>query len=229
MLALLARLIMNGTYLLLDARGPEIQHRSGLTAPDAFIYLAQDGSEPVVFFDAREYQVMKTKLKKLKNGVQIEQLEPYLEKITGKEDKSIIAAATLIMMERGIEEVRVSGLLPYASGQQLEAAGFKVAIHNFAGERERKTESEIRHLMQAQRVNESAFELAWRILSDSQVEGDAIMYQKEILTSEIIKKILRGICLRKVLYARMALLWLQVSKRLNRIMRVADRCCLTHP
>lgn len=182
---------MKSAYLLIDARGPEIRHRSGLTAPDPFIYLAPDNADPVVWFDAREFEVMKARLKKLNKGVQIEHLEPYLEKITAGENDPLIAVTALVARERGIEEVRVSGLLPYALGQQLEAAGLEVVIHDYAREREQKTEVEIEYMIAAQRVNESAFDLAWQILADSTVRGNKIMYNDKILTSEILKSELR--------------------------------------
>lgn len=182
---------MKSAYLLIDARGPEIHHRSGLTAPDPFIYLAQDNETPLVFFDAREFEVMKTKLSALNNGVGIERLEPFQKKITNKEGSQLVAVAATILKDRGIEEARVSGLLPYAWGQQLEAAGLKVTIYNFGREREHKNENEIAHLLAAQRVNESAFALAWQILADSTVEGKEIRYKGQTLTSEFVKAEIR--------------------------------------
>lgn len=182
---------MKSAYLLIDARGPEIQHRSGLTAPDPFIYVDAQDENPVVFFDAREFQVMKTKLGQLNNGVRLEQLEPYLPKTVHSQDDPLVAAAVTIMNGRGIEEVRVSGLLPYSAGQQLEAAGLKVVVHDYARERECKTEVEIQHLIAAQRANESAFEMAWQILADSTVQGTSIMYKGRTLTSEFLKSQLR--------------------------------------
>ncbi len=178
---------MKSAFLLIDARGAEIQHRTGLTAPDQFIYLAQDDKNPAVFFDGREYEVMKAKLETLNNGVKIKHLEPHMKAIASGQDNSLIAVAISIMKERGIDIVRVSELLPYSFGQRLEASGFVVKVHDYSRERERKTELEIDHIIAAQHVNELAFEIVWQILNESKVIGKVITYNNQVLTSELLK------------------------------------------
>ena len=91
---------MKTANLLIDARGPQIQHRSGLTASDTFIYLAIEGEKPKVFFDAREFAVMRAKLTKLKNGVQVEQLERYLKKTFKGKGDPLVAIAIVILKEK---------------------------------------------------------------------------------------------------------------------------------
>lgn len=182
---------MKAAYLLIDARGPEIQYRSGLTASDPFIYLAPDDEAPVVFFDAREYGVQKQKLDQLKNGVRIEYLEPSMKKVSQAGPDPLIDALLVILKEFGISELRVSGSLPYAVGQYLVEAGFKVVVYDYAKERERKTGVEIGHLITAQRVNESAFVVARQILADSTIRGEALVYNGRTLTSEFMKSTLK--------------------------------------
>lgn len=177
--------------LLLDSRGPEIQHRSGLTAPDPFIYLFPEGEKPMVFFEGKEYGVQQEKLKTLHNGVQIEHIEPYTEKITDTSLPPLIATLIYILNQFAIDTVRVSPSLSYSVGHALEKAGKKVIIYNYEAEREHKTEQEIQHLIAAQRVNESAFELAWNILRSSTIDGNTVVYEGQILTSEYMKALLR--------------------------------------
>lgn len=173
--------------LLLDARGPEIQHRSGLTAPDPFIYLAADGKKPTVYFDAREYDVQKNKLKKLKNGVHIERLEPYVARVKKGTSPALVGALLLILKENKVTTLRVSPQLPYHVAHALHEAGVGLTIYAYEDERARKTKREIEQLTEAQRVNESAFEIVHRILVDSVIRKNRILYEGEVLTSEHLK------------------------------------------
>ncbi|HBE90645.1 MAG: hypothetical protein A3E37_03005 [Candidatus Andersenbacteria bacterium RIFCSPHIGHO2_12_FULL_46_9] len=182
---------MKTANLLIDARGPQIQHRSGLTASDTFIYLAIEGEKPKVFFDAREFAVMRAKLTKLKNGVQVEQLERYLKKTFKGKGDPLVAIAIVILKEKGVQRVLVSAELSWLAAKQLTAAGMKLAPYDYAGERECKTKSEIRQMVAAQRVNETAFELIWQILAASTVRGKEILYNKQVLTSEFLKAEIR--------------------------------------
>ncbi len=181
---------MKTAYLLFDARGPEIQHRSGLTAPDEFIYLAAEGKKPTVFFDAREFDVQKEKLRRLKNGVAIKRLEPY-QRRAAVASIGHYGPLIAILRDYGVREVKVSASLPLAVARAITADKIKVTIHDYAAERVRKTAVEVKHMVAAQHANESAFNLAWKILSQSKTRGGKIIYKKQVLTSELMKSILR--------------------------------------
>lgn len=183
--------MMKTANLLIDARGSEIRHRSGLAASDAFIYLAVAGEKPKVFFDAREFAVMRAKLNQLKNGVRIEPLEQYLKKTTKGKGDLLVAVAIAILKDRGVKKVLVSGELSWLAAAQLKAAGMKLVCYDYARERERKTRVEIQQMITAQRVNETAFTIAWQILADSTVRGKAIRYNKQVLTCEFLKAKIR--------------------------------------
>lgn len=181
---------MKTADLLIDARGPEIQHRSGLTAPDPFIYIYPEGGKPTVFFDAREFDVKKQELKKLKRKVLVKRLEPYIKKIQGPTGNLLLSVLLCILREYKVKKVRVSPNLAYNIAHALEEAGIAIEIYNFESERERKTKQEMKYLIAAQRVNESAFELAWNILAESTIQKNRVIYQDEILTSERLKSII---------------------------------------
>ena len=178
-------------YLLVDDRGPEIRHRSGLTAPDKFIYLAPMDGVPVVFFDAREFGIQKEKLNQLRNGVVIKALEPYMAKIQKKSAGPFVATLLAILKENKIDNLLVSASLPYVIAHELEAAGKKLTVYSYEKEREHKTSQELNYIIDAQRVNEQAFELAWNILKESKIRRNRLMYREQVLTSELLKSIIR--------------------------------------
>ncbi len=182
---------MKSAYLLIDARGPEIQHRCGLTAPDQFIYLAPEGKKPVVLFDAREFGVQQEKLDRMNNRVGIRRLEPYVKKAVSVGGGALSDVLMVILQDYGIKEVKISRSLPYSIAKKIIAAKIKVAVHDYERERERKTELEIQHMIAAQRANESAFQLAWLVLAKSKIRGKTIIYKEQVLTSEYLKSILR--------------------------------------
>lgn len=183
---------MNKTaYLLFDSRGPEIQHRAGIVAPDPFLYLDVEGGIPTVFFDAREYDVQTAKIRRLGKNIHVARLEPFLAQSAGRSGDPAVAVALAILDAYQVSTVRVSPSLPVIFARGLEQAGITVTIHDFPSERERKTEAEIAQLIAAQRVNEKAMQLAWQILIDSTIAGDQIHYQGRALTSEFMKSKIR--------------------------------------
>lgn len=177
--------------LLIDARGPEIQHRSRLTAPDAFIYLFPEGKKPMVFFDAREFDVQRARLKALRTGVEAIRLEPYLTKKQGAGGDPLFMALMNILKDYRITTVRVSASFPYGMAQALAKEGIRLMVHDYAAERERKNKTEIKHMVAAQRVNEEAFLFAWQTLADSTIRGKRILYKGKTLTSEYMKQELK--------------------------------------
>lgn len=179
-------MMKNSAYLLVDASGPEIQYRSGITAPDPFMYLAPDDGTPTVYFDAREYAVQKAKLDQLNNGVGIEYLEPYLSSSADGQDP-LVAALLNILKELRITHLYISAAMPFGIARQLEQAGFDLSVYQFDRERERKSEQEIQHMVAAQRITEGAFSLVWELLAQSEIDGDFIKLDGEILTSEKVK------------------------------------------
>lgn len=178
-------------YLLVDNCGPEIRHRSGLTAPDKFIYLAPADGVPTVFFDAREFGIQKEKIKQLENGVVIKALEPYMAKIKKQSAGPLVATLLVILKEYKIDTLLISASLSYSLAHELEAAGKKLVVYSYEKEREHKTRQELNHIIETQRVNERAFVLAWNILRESKIRKNRLIYRDRVLTSERLKSIIR--------------------------------------
>jgi len=168
---------MNKTaFLIFDSRGSEIRHRSGLTAPDPFIYLQPEGEKPVVYFSALEYGAQKEALGRLKNGVKIERI-----------DSSPPVALIKILTKKNISAVKVPPSFPLEIAKSLEENNITIEIYDFEAERARKSISEIDNLAEAQKINETAFSLIYKILSESKIKNDRIYFDNEILTSEKMK------------------------------------------
>ncbi len=175
---------MNSADLLLDARGPEILHRTGITAPDSFIYIYPKGGTPTVFFDAREYDVQKQKIAVLKNGVDVQRLESF----SGTTFQETLAN---ILTKFQINAVNISPGMEYRYICMLQEKHIAINVHDYESERDRKTEKELEIMIDAQRVNESAFDLVWNVLNDSVIQEDRILYQGDVLTSELVKSKVR--------------------------------------
>ncbi|MCE9643153.1 MAG: M24 family metallopeptidase [Candidatus Andersenbacteria bacterium] len=175
---------MKTAFVLVDAKGPEILHRTGITAPDSFIYLAVDGEKSKVFFDAREYDVQSQKIQRTGNDIQVERLEPYMQ-------KTFSETLVNILKHFSITEAKISPNMPYALASALKDAGIALVVHDYESERDKKTEQEITDMIEAQRVNESAFALVYDILSQSIIDKGFIVFGGKVLTSEYVKHRLR--------------------------------------
>lgn len=172
--------------LLIDARGPEIRHRTGIVAPDAFIYLRVDGEPGTTYFDAREYDVQKILLERAGTGVRIERLEPFLDAAKKRQGAgSVQERALLAILEAsGIGTVRVSAQMPYGWIRVLQQAGVAIEMAEYAEERVRKTEPELECIREAQRKTEQAFAHARSLLAEGKISGDTIVRGGAVLTSE---------------------------------------------
>ena len=175
--------------LLLDARGPEIRHRTGITAPDAFFYLCTPGRKGTVFFDAREYEIQKQRLTALGNGITIERLEPYLERAgtrsgaLTREQKALLE----ILDDQKIDKLQVSSTLPFAWVKVLQDADIALTMKDFSLERRRKTEREIQEIIICQRITEQACSMIEDVLRKSIINDGVLMYEGKTLTSEWLK------------------------------------------
>ncbi len=180
--------------LLIDARGPDIRHASGLTAPDAFFYLKQDNAPATVYFDAREFAVQQQRLDALKNGVQIERLEPFLEQARAMQDALNLSQRSLlaVLLERKIDVVRVPPEIGYGWVKALQDHGIIVELKDFARARRYKSEAQLQMMIAAQRVTEGAYDLVRDVLHDSVIDGTHLRYRGEILTSERMKVLLKA-------------------------------------
>lgn len=180
---------MSNAILLIDSHGADMRHRTGITAPDTFVYLAKPGDTGTVYFDAREYGVQEIRLQQAGTGVRIERLEPYLERADAMpsalpRDKRALLA---ILEHNDVDTVEVSESLPFGWAKALLDAGITVRTRDFSRERRNKTERELQHMIEAQRVTEGAYLLVESLLAAATIADGVLHHGGQILTSERVK------------------------------------------
>lgn len=180
---------MTPADLLIDARGVDIRHRSGITAPDEFFYLREENGTETVFFDAREFAIQKSKLESIGSRARIEALEPYLEAAYASVKTGSVMQKTLleILAKKGITVVRISPNLSYAWALFLKESGIDISVYDYSSERLKKSDADIQEMIKMQRITEQAFELVRSILRESTIDGDHLLYNGKTLTSEYVK------------------------------------------
>lgn len=180
---------MSTADLLIGSVEAEMQYRSGLTAPDEYIYLKPETGTATVYFDAREYNVQAEKLAALQNGVTIEALETYQAAADQNQKPWTRFEKVLyhILTTANVNHVRVSGNVPYRIIKNLDTIGITYEVYDFAAESMQKTSLQIDYLKQAQAVTNGAFDVVQQILKDSVIANEYIEYNGEILTSEFVK------------------------------------------
>lgn len=189
---------MNTADLLIDAKGSEIQHRTGLTAPDTFFYLRVQNKD-IVFFDAREYGIQKQHLEEQGRNVTIEPLEPFMA-AAKKDERTMPTSAKLldaILQEYNVHAVRISPNLPYRWVQLLQQLEVPFTVYEFSREQLHKTAAQIELLKQAQVVTNQAFDTAKTMLEQSVIVGDTLQLDGKTLTCERIKHAIQVFFLSK--------------------------------
>lgn len=169
--------------LLIDASGPEIRHRTGLSASDDFVYLRVGGAN-IVFANSLEYDHFVQKAKNL----EVELLDPYYT--DAKRHASLqgfTAVLDAIFTKYGVESVRISKHLQYRYVRVLEQIGIVFEVYDYTAERLLKTAAEIEYLKQAQVVANGGFDLVKTLLKNATIQGEYLEYEGEVLTSERVK------------------------------------------
>lgn len=180
---------MNTADLLIDAKGSEIQHRTGLTAPDAFFYLRVN-EQDIVFFDAREYGIQKKHLEQQGRNVAIKELEPYIALARSNKQSLTMNEKLLlaILKDHDIDSVRISPNVPYKWILSLQNIYMPFEVYDFSTEQICKSSQEIEYLKEAQKITNGAFDVARIILQKSTIVDENVLLDDVPLTCETIKQ-----------------------------------------
>lgn len=189
---------MNTADLLIDAKGSEIKHRTGLTAPDAFFYLRVQ-NEDMVWFDAREYGIQKQHLEEQEKNVTIQALEPHMAAAKADTRDLPMPSKVLssILQAYNVNAVRISPNLPYRWVQLLQQLDIQFEVYEYSREQLCKTAAEIELLKQAQAVTNQAFDVAKTMLEQSAIVGDTLQLDGKTLTCETLKQAIQVFFLTK--------------------------------
>jgi Xaa-Pro aminopeptidase len=178
-------------------RSPELRHEVPLGIGDPFLYLETDGRR-VVLTNVLEVD-------------RIAQQAPELERLLGEQlgrDELIAEGLSWTAIERelyvravrelGIAEAVVPLDFPLAVADRLRAEGIELTADEdlFVERRRHKTAAELAGIRRAARAAVAGVEEAARILRETTIDGQALRWGGEVLTSEVLRTRIREVCAR---------------------------------
>jgi Xaa-Pro aminopeptidase len=116
---------------------------------------------------------------------------PYEEKLrAARQPAHIVAVLDQYLRPVGIRELTVPGSLTFAHAEQLRELGYELKLRHdpFFPERLVKTPEEIRAIAEVQAHTEEAMGLAAELLSRSEIRGDTLYLDGDVLTSERLRR-----------------------------------------
>jgi Xaa-Pro aminopeptidase len=178
-------------------RSPEMRHEVPLGIGDPFLYLEVDGRRAV-----------------LTNVLEVDRIAahaPELERLLGEElgrdelidqglsfeeiDRELCLRAT---REVGITAAVVPADFPLAVADRLRGEGIELTVDEelFIGRRRRKTDAELAGIRRAAGAALAGMEECARVLRESEIDGDGLRFEGEVLTSELLRARIREVCAR---------------------------------
>ena len=178
-------------------RSPELRHEVPLGIGDPFLYLETEGRR-VVLTNVLEVD-------------RIAQQAPELERLLGEQlgrDELIAEGLSWTAIDRelyvravrelGIAEAVVPPDFPLAVADRLRAEGIELTADEelFVERRRHKTDAELAGIRRAARAAVAGVEEAARILRETTIDGQALRWGGEVLTSELLRTRIREVCAR---------------------------------
>jgi len=163
---------------------------SGIFVPDPFIVLKTGGRWHGLF---SPLEVDRARKQSKLDEVHLD--APWREKAQENGwGKGLAAAAAAYLKARGISDILVPGHFPLRYAEQLSSWGFQVkaAEDTLFSERITKSEAEIKHLAQAERLTKHAMQRAEIFLAESHAGSDGILLHPEV-TGKVKSKHLRSV------------------------------------
>jgi Xaa-Pro aminopeptidase len=178
-------------------RSPELRHEVPLGIGDPFLYLEIEGRRAV-----------------LTNVLEVDRIAqeaPDLERLLGEQfgrdelidqglsyeeiDRELYVRAA---RELGIAAAAVPPDFPLAVADRLRAEGVELTPDDelFVERRRRKTTAELAGIRRAARAAVAGVDECARVLRASDIDGDVLRYEGEVLTSELLRGRIREVCAR---------------------------------
>ncbi len=180
-----------------SVRSPALRHEVPIAIGDAFLYLETDGRRAVVTnvlevdrIAAAAPDVERLLMSELGSDELIAQGLSY-EKI----DREVAVRA----VERlGIRAAIVPPEFPVAMADRLRAAGVELTPDDdeFEQRRRAKTEAEMAGIRRATEAGLAGLAECARLLRESEIDGDGLVYEGDVLTSELVRARVREVCAR---------------------------------
>jgi Xaa-Pro aminopeptidase len=178
-------------------RSPELRHEVPLGILDPFLYLETDGRRAV--------------LTNVLEADRIARHAPELERLLGEQlgrddlieeglsweaiDRELYVRA---VRELGIAAAVVPLDFPLAVADRLRAEGVELTADGeiFVERRRRKTDAELAGIRRAAHAAVAGLEECARVLRESEIDGEDLRYDGEVLTSESLRARVREVCAR---------------------------------
>jgi Xaa-Pro aminopeptidase len=172
----------DGYLLNADADDPDQRYLSGFTAPDPFVTL-YDG-ETHLLVSALEYSRARAESR----AETVSRHAEYTDGAGSREAGHVVLAAFLD--DHDVASVLVPPRFPVGTADGLREEGIEVTAEEgsvVTDVRAVKTDEEIDHIREAQRVNEQGMAAAEDLLREADVEDGTLVLDGEPLTSERVK------------------------------------------
>jgi len=179
-------------------RSPELRHEVPLGIGDPFLYLELDGRRAV-----------------LTNVLEVDRIAkhaPDLERLLGEQlgrDELIAQGLSFEQIDRelflraarefGITAAVVPPAFPLAVADRMRAEGIDLTVDDelFVARRRQKTDAELAGIRRAAEAALAGMEECARVLRESDIEGDGLRFEGEVLTSELLRARIRDVCARR--------------------------------
>lgn len=153
-------------------------------------FVVDTGNERLVYLDQREFGIVKEK--NIDGKLSVVQIEPVVAEAMKQTPQGPGAGriAFYIIRQNNLEKgiVQVSRNLPLDVADYLREQGIKLEIvSQLYPERAVKEVLEVEHVREALRRTGFAFRHIEKVLADSTIDGDVILYKDKPLTSEFLK------------------------------------------
>jgi Xaa-Pro aminopeptidase len=187
-----------GGYLIdADSEDADQYYLSGFDAPDPFLTL-YDGSVRLLFARSLEFG----RAKRESRAETVERFTDYgYDDLLAEYDRFEAAhrARANFLDAHDIDSVAVPPRFPLQTADGLREQGIEVVVDDsqtVTRIRATKTDEEIEHIRTAQRANEAAMRAAEDLLARAEADGDRLLVDGEVLTSEWIKETIEVTLLR---------------------------------
>ena len=157
-------------------------------APDPFVFLELDGQKLLLMSDLE--------LDRAKAESRVDRVlaySDYEKKARARcAGPSLIDTVSIFLDEHGSRALTVPSAFPLEYADRLREKGFEVTAkpEPLFPERLIKNDEEIRAIEETQRHTEAALEAALRLLHESTIKGDTVVFKGEIVTAELLKKVI---------------------------------------
>lgn len=158
-------------------------------APDPFIFIETSLKRTLVMSDLE--------VDRAKEQARVDEVASYSDisnkvRKKGTPEPKMIDVIDFCLKDRGIRRLLVPGDFPFRHTEALRERGYSLGTKGdpFFESRNIKTPDEIQAITETQRATEEAVETAIGVLRESEIKGDELYWNGDVLTAEALKKII---------------------------------------